>query len=64
MERTIVGFEQDSEGHWKAVLDCGHRQHVRHNPPLISRPWVLSEEGRNLHLETILDCVLCDDKHN
>ena len=57
--RTIVGFTQDEENHWVALLACGHRQHVRHNPPLISRPWVLTEEGRRAFLGQELVCKLC-----
>ena len=26
-------FEQDEVGDWVAWLECGHRQHVRHQPP-------------------------------
>ncbi|HSC89012.1 MAG TPA: DUF3565 domain-containing protein [Polyangiaceae bacterium] len=53
-------FFQDEEGHWVARLECGHTQHVRHKPPLVSRPWVLSEEGRTAHLGMPLDCNFCD----
>ncbi len=38
MNQPIVGFEQDELGDWRAILACGHRQHVRDNPPLVSRP--------------------------
>lgn len=31
--RRIVGFDRDEEGDWVALLECGHRQHVRHRPP-------------------------------
>ena len=57
--RAIVGFRQDDEGHWVAELECGHRQHVRHEPPLQSRPWVLSEAGRASRLGTTLPCMRC-----
>lgn len=60
MERTIAGYYQDDEGHWVADLGCGHAQHVRHNPPARTRPWVLSTEGRAAHLGTALNCVRCD----
>jgi tellurite resistance-related uncharacterized protein len=60
MKRLIVGFEQDEAADWMAVLDCGHRQHVRHNPPLVSRPWVVSEDGRRSQLAQPLDCVRCE----
>ena len=62
MERRIVGFEQDDEGDWRAILSCGHRQHVRHNPPLISRPWVLTAEGRRRFLGFLLVCKRCDEE--
>jgi len=58
-ERAIIGFERDDEGHWLAELACGHRQHVRHEPPLQSRPWVLSAEGRRSMLGTRLRCMRC-----
>jgi hypothetical protein len=61
MERKIVGFHQDDEGFWVAELACGHNQHVRHRPPLIRREWVLSEKGRQSHLGTKLNCVLCEE---
>jgi hypothetical protein len=37
-QHPIVGYFQDNENHWVAKLACGHKQHVRHNPPLASRP--------------------------
>lgn len=60
MQRPIIGFHQDPEHHWVADLACGHAQHVRHDPPLESRPWVLTEAKRREHLGTELNCVLCD----
>lgn len=62
MKRAIVGFEQDELGDWRAILSCGHRQHVRHNPPLVSRPWVLTAAGRRRFLGAKLECKLCDDE--
>lgn len=61
MLRQIIGFGQDTEEHWYARLTCGHRQHVRHDPPLVSRPWVLSDEERYKYLGTELNCARCDD---
>ena len=60
MKRTITGFRTDDDGDWVALLDCGHPQHVRHNPPFTNRPWVVTEEGRNNRLGEMLDCVRCD----
>lgn len=57
--RRVVGFRRDDEGHWAAELECGHRQHMRHEPPLVSRPWVLTEEGRAAFLGRELRCVHC-----
>jgi tellurite resistance-related uncharacterized protein len=56
----MVGFTTDVDGHWVALLDCGHRQHVRHDPPLVEREWVTSEAGRRGRLGQTLDCVRCD----
>jgi hypothetical protein len=57
--RRIIRFHVDDEGHWVADLECGHAQHVRHEPPLMSRPWVLTPEGRAAMLGQTLDCVHC-----
>ena len=61
MKQRIVAFEQDELGDWRAILACGHRQHVRHKPPLVSRPWVNSEAGRKEFVGYKLDCKLCDE---
>jgi tellurite resistance-related uncharacterized protein len=60
MLRAMIGFHKDAEAHWVAELACGHRQHVRHQPPFTLRPWVLTEEGRAERLGQSLDCGLCD----
>lgn len=60
MERLIVGFHQDAEANWVSELDCGHNQHLYHRPPFQVRPWVLEEESRRAHLESPIDCPLCD----
>jgi len=59
-ERHIAGFHQDDEHHWVAELDCGHTQHVRHDPPWQVRPWVVTEEGRRGFIGATLNCVECD----
>jgi hypothetical protein len=61
MERRIVGFHEDEERHWVAELECGHTQHVRHDPPWQVRPWVVTAEGRASRLGTALECRLCDE---
>ena len=60
MKRKIVAFDKDEENNWRAELDCGHFQHVRHKPPLVSREWVLSEAGRQEKLGAELDCKKCE----
>ena len=62
MLRNIIGFDQDDEGHWRAELDCGHFQHVRHDPPLTTRVWILTEEGRRQKLGAGIECKKCDAK--
>ena len=37
MDRRIVGFGLDADHHWVAKLECGHNQHVRHDPPWTNR---------------------------
>ncbi len=61
MQQSIIGYHQDDEGHWVADLRCGHGQHVRHQPPMTSRPWVLTEKGRQAFLGTFLNCKKCDE---
>jgi hypothetical protein len=61
MKQPIIGYHKDEEGHWVAELRCGHNQHVRHNPPLVSRPWVIIEEGRKSLLGYELNCKKCDE---
>lgn len=60
MNRAIIGFHLDENGDWVADLECGHTQHVRHRPPWVNRPWVISEAGRAAHLGTLLNCLICD----
>ncbi|MGE5709262.1 MAG: DUF3565 domain-containing protein [Nitrospira sp.] len=60
MIQPIIGYHLDEESHWVADLACGHGQHVRHQPPLTNRPWVLTETGRTEHLGTVLNCKKCE----
>lgn len=60
MDRRIVGFHQDPEAHWVARLECGHFQHVRHDPPWFNRPWVVTVTGREQALGRSLACRKCD----
>ena len=60
MERKIIGFHKDEEDDWVADLECGHTQHVRHDPPWQLRPWVTTKEGRRKYLGKKLNCKECD----
>jgi hypothetical protein len=57
--RAITGFHQDDEGHWVAELECGHGQHMRHDPPWQNRPWVLTPEGRSRFIGVGIPCAKC-----
>lgn len=61
MLRIIAGFQQDEQGDWAAVLDCGHTRHVRHDPPWQVRAWVTTEDGRQSFLGTKMECKKCDE---
>jgi hypothetical protein len=62
VEQVITHWEQDEQGDWIAHLACGHRQHVRHNPPFQERPWVLTESSRERWVGRPLECRLCDEE--
>ena len=58
--RRIIAFRQDDEGHWIAELECGHSQHMRHQPPWQVRPWVLTAAGRDRYIGVRVPCTLCE----
>lgn len=60
MKQAITGFHKDNEDHWVAELECGHNQHVRHDPPWQVRAWVTTRKGRENRLGHKLDCKKCD----
>jgi hypothetical protein len=62
MQRKITGFHLDEHGDWVADLECGHGQHVRHRPPWIRRPWVVTPEGRARYLGQTLRCKQCEQE--
>lgn len=51
---------RDDNGEWVAILDCHHRQHVRHQPPFRPNAWVLVDSERDARVGTTLNCPLCD----
>ncbi len=62
MKQRIIGFHRDEHGDWVADLECGHGQHVRHDPPWSERPWVVTPEGREQKLGDVLLCKKCDEE--
>ncbi len=61
MLQPMTGFHLDTDGHWVAQLQCGHNQHVRHDPPWMHRPWVTTAAGRAAMLGRPLECLKCDE---
>lgn len=44
---------------WIVRLDCGHRRHVRHRPPLSDYPWLLDAATRAAKLGATIECERC-----
>ncbi len=63
MKQKILGFHQDRQGDWVAELACGHTQHMRHDPPMSVRPWIISAEGRENFIGTELNCQRCENSN-
>jgi quinol monooxygenase YgiN len=59
VKRRITGFHLDEAESWVADLECGHAQHVRHDPPWTVREWVTTKEGRASFIGRELNCVEC-----
>jgi hypothetical protein len=57
--RKIVDFHMDESRDWVAELECGHQQHVRHDPPWTRRHWVTTPQGRLDHVGRELNCLAC-----
>ncbi len=60
MQRAITGYRTDDVGDLVALLSCGHGIHMRHRPPMTSRPWTLTPEGRASMIGTEVTCVRCE----
>ncbi|WP_122582180.1 DUF3565 domain-containing protein [Pseudomonas viridiflava] len=56
---TVIDFRQNEEGHWVAMLSCGHTQHLRHQPPWQSRAWVLDPAKRQQKIGQGFHCGWC-----
>lgn len=57
-----MAFEQDEEDEWRVLLDCGHRRHLRHDPPRECRPDLADEESRNSALGGEIECGRCQQR--
>lgn len=55
----MLGFERDDGGDWVAQLECGHRRHVRHRPPLSNYPWIADADARAAKIGAPLECPAC-----
>jgi len=62
MKRKIIGYSMDEENDWRAKLECRHYQHVRHDPPLITREWTLTAAGRDSRIGMELECRKCEEE--
>jgi uncharacterized protein DUF3565 len=62
VKRKILGFHRDEGGDWVAELECGHAQHVRHDPPWQERPWVVTPTGRRSRIGMELNCKKCEEE--
>jgi len=58
-ESIIAAYSQDDDGTWVAQLDCGHPQHIRHEPPFRIAAWATTDQGRQGMLGRRLPCPLC-----
>ncbi|WAS95698.1 DUF3565 domain-containing protein [Nannocystis punicea] len=57
--RRILGFERDAADEWIVHLDCGHRRHVRHRPPLSEYPWLADAAARAARVGASIECGRC-----
>lgn len=57
--RSMLAIELDEGGEWIAWLDCGHRRHLRHRPPLSSMPWLLDAAARAARVGQRIECGRC-----
>jgi hypothetical protein len=55
VHRKIVDYHLDEFHDWVAELECGHQQHVRHDPPWSQRDWVTTPQGRLDHIGAALE---------
>lgn len=56
--RRMLAFEADGD-EWIVRLDCGHRRHIRHRPPLASYPWLDDPDARAARIGERIECDRC-----
>jgi tellurite methyltransferase len=54
----MLSFSRDGDA-WVAQLDCGHRRHIQHRPPLSSYPWIDDSDARAAHVGQPIECGRC-----
>lgn len=57
--RRILSFTRDADGDWVARLECGHRRHIRHHPPLADYPWITDAAARASKIGAQIECERC-----
>jgi tellurite resistance-related uncharacterized protein len=60
IDRQILSIEPESADSVVATLDCGHRRHIRHRPPLESHPWILDPVARVARVGQRIECGRCE----
>lgn len=59
--RAMLSFTPDGDA-WITQLDCGHRRHIRHRPPLSSFAWVDDPNARAAHVGQLIECGRCQQR--
>jgi tellurite methyltransferase len=60
IDRQILDIEAESADSCVAALDCGHRRHIRHRPPLERHPWILDPAERAARVGQRIECGRCE----
>lgn len=59
VQRAMTGFERESVAAIVVDLDCGHRRHVRHRPPLEDHAWVADDALAKARVGQSIECGRC-----
>lgn len=60
VDRRILSITLEAADSGVAALDCGHRRHIRHRPPLERHPWLLDPAERDARVGQRIECARCD----